>query len=418
MQHHTFIYNYQAIANSSVFNTIEDEANLSRTKIVSIFGKAAKQISELFFEIKSKSGISYDSHFTNTLKDDSSAIENYIKTVTKGTSTIEAANLHMREASNEAQLYIQNTNFKNLDVDDYIKSQNKLYVTQLAQEKTLGNAKKLINEYNSSLKENANGLTDCGLTQEDFVNSVAKSNSTLGNYLSGLDGAEASLTKYVSSLIASKLATIGLKIATTALNAVVGMGIGLIVSWLMSGVSAIIENIKENCKSLTEKISDANTKLKEISDSAQKSAKDFQNLKKSIDDVMPRFAELAKGVNALGENESLSDEEYSEFLSLQNQIAELFPDIDIGLDNDGNHMLALSYSANTLTESLENLLEVARQNANVEIADGMKDTLDTVGKLEDSYEEQIAKLEKEKELHKSVVFVRNILIFRVKKPII
>lgn len=60
-------------------------------------------------------------------------------------------------------------------------------------------------------------------------------------------------------------------------------------------------------------------------------------------------------------------------------------------------MLALSYSADTLTGSLENLLEVARQNANKEIADGMKDTLDTVGKLDDSYEEQIQRLKDEKE---------------------
>ena len=54
----------------------------------------------------------------------------------------------------------------------------------------------------------------------------------------------------------------------------------------------------------------------------------FRELQKTTgEDIFPRFIELAKGVNKFGENISLTDEEYKEFLDLNNRLAELFPDL-------------------------------------------------------------------------------------------
>ena len=64
--------------------------------------------------------------------------------------------------------------------------------------------------------------------QQAFAAAVGVSNTKLGSYLTGLNGAKASLSGYGLSLIASTAKTIGLTVATTALNATLTMPLLLI----------------------------------------------------------------------------------------------------------------------------------------------------------------------------------------------
>lgn len=50
----------------------------------------------------------------------------------------------------------------------------------------------------------------------------------------------------------------------------------------------------------------------------QNNSKSFQSLKSQADELIPRYAELAQGVDKYGKNISLTDEEFSEFVSLNN----------------------------------------------------------------------------------------------------
>ena len=358
-----------------IFSTIEDEATLSGHRITNIFSQVASSIRTA---LSSAQGVSFGSSFTASLTNDQIALQNFINELARGTPMEQAFANTMREASVAAQQYAQNTNVASLSVDNFVTQQKMSQVSSLAQGKSLGNIKTLLNEYNSSLSATANGVTNCGLKQADFVNSVGQSNSILGKYLTGLNGANASMKGYIGTLIASKAATIGLRIATTALNAVIGMGIGLIVSWIMSGIATFIESIKESCKSAEEKLADLNTKFQEISSKAQETAKNFQQLKSSVADIAPRFAELSKGVDSFGNNISLTDDEYTEFLKLNNEIAEMFPELNMGFDSNGNAMLALTGSADTLEQSLLDLVEVQRKLANEEIAKQIPDQIDAL----------------------------------------
>lgn len=102
---------------------------------------------------------------------------------------------------------------------------------------------------------------------------------------------------------------------------------------------------------------------------------EFKDLKESTDDIIPRFAELSEGVDNFGRNISLTDSEYEEFLGLNNKIADMFPELNMGFDSNGNAMLALAGSASELTARLNELVEAERQAANKEIADKMPDLL-------------------------------------------
>lgn len=138
-------------------------------------------------------------------------------------------------------------------------------------------------------------------------------------------------------------------------------------------------------KSTSEKMQDLQTEWQELSDKISSSSKDFKQLKSSADSVIPRFSKLAKGVDKFGKNVNLTDSEYEEFLSLNNQLADMFPEINNGMDAEGNAMLSLSYNANTLEDSLWALVDAKRAAANEEIAATMPDVVANIKDTVDIY---------------------------------
>lgn len=315
--------------------------------------------------------MTFSSQFNSTLGSDTVAIQSYINAVNNGSTTTQAFEMHMRGASTAAQTYVQSMNFATLSTDAYVQQAKMAEIATMAQNKSFTSVRSILNTYNT-------GLSEVGLSSQQFIQSVAQANSVLGRYLANVGVGNATMRGYVGTLIAAKAATIGLRIAQTALNAVIGFGLGLVVQFVMSGIAKAFEAIKDACKSTEEKMSDLNTKFQEISSKAQETAKNFQQLKSSVADIAPRFAELSKGVDSFGNNISLTDEEYTEFLKLNNEIAEMFPELNMGFDSNGNAMLALTGSADTLEQSLLDLVEAQRKLANEEIAKQIPDQIDAL----------------------------------------
>ena len=61
-------------------------------------------------------------------------------------------------------------------------------------------------------------------------------------------------------------------------------------------------------------------------------------------------------MNALGENVSLTSEEYDEYLSISNQIAETVPDMVSGFDSAGNAILSCKDNVSALTDAYNDLI--------------------------------------------------------------
>ena len=161
--------------------------------------------------------------------------------------------------------------------------------------------------------------------------------------------------------------------------------------WIALGVSALITAVTALSgafKSNEERLAELNEEYDSLYSTIRNVSSEFKSLKTSADEVIPRFAELAKGVNKFGENVSLTDEEYAEFLELNNRVAEMFPELNLGMDENGNYMLALSYGADTLTESLYGLLEAQRLVAAQQLADTLPDLVDNVKDQEKVYNKE------------------------------
>lgn len=78
-----------------------------------------------------------------------------------------------------------------------------------------------------------------------FAKAVGQSNTQLGNYLGGLNGAKASLVGYGTQLAITTAKTIGLRAVTMALNAALTWGISAGISALISWLDDMIVTEKE-----------------------------------------------------------------------------------------------------------------------------------------------------------------------------
>lgn len=134
----------------------------------------------------------------------------------------------------------------------------------------------------------------------------------------------------VGSAVKASLGTAGL----------VGIGVmiaGAIVSGIMKGIDSAKTQLQENYNEASEAYSNA--------------------LSSSANTV--EYDKLAKGVDFLGRNISLTSEEYQQFLDLSNKLAEAFPELVVRTDEYGNKLIGpdgLSGKVGQVTDSVDKMV--------------------------------------------------------------
>ena len=337
---------FESIQGVGFFNTIKDEATGAATGITSAFSKIKVAIDN----VKNDSTISFDTGFTQSLADDESALLRYKSAMDSGMSAQEAFNATMQNASPAAQQYARTVNITGESVQKFTDKQKMAELSMKAQDKSWANCSTLINSYNKSMQT-------CGLTQEQFLQSVQESNPALHKYLSGLNGANGTFKGYIASLVGAKVATFALEAATLALNAAITMGISALVSFAIKAFDEMYESADELSERIDEVVSKFNSQQKEL----------VKNKSSFVSDA-ERYAELSKGVDNLGRNLSLTTEEYSEYQSVVNSVAEQIPSLISGYDSQGNAILNVKGNVEELIAAYEKLIEA--QNREVLVSSG------------------------------------------------
>ena len=132
---------------------------------------------------------------------------------------------------------------------------------------------------NNAFKAYNGNLSKSTQLQNAYVQAVGKQNVTLGNYLAGLNGAKASLGGYIKFLVATKAASIGLQVASVALNTAISMGITLAISALVSQISKWIHAQEE----ARQKAIELTNSYKEQKDSLDSQIEKYKELKETLD---------------------------------------------------------------------------------------------------------------------------------------
>lgn len=137
-----------------------------------------------------------------------------------------------------------------------------------------GNLNNIINGFNSFNAATVEGK----VAQQAFVSEIQKTNPVMAKYLSGLNGASATMNGYTVAEKQARLAAIGLKIETIALNTALTMGLGL-------AISAIIKLCKEFYDNVVSTTGAVN-KLKEASDNYSQSAQKIEELREKYQKLL------------------------------------------------------------------------------------------------------------------------------------
>ena len=187
------------------------------------------------------------------------------------------------------------------------------------------------------------------------------------------------------SLAMKAVSSVGWMMLITGVTKLVGVGFKALDKYVINRDKYEAEALEK----MSEKAQDAQSKIKSLQSEIKQNAD-------TVDEAGKKYAELAQGVNQLtGKNISLSDDEYKEFLDVSNQLAEVFPQLTKGYDDNGNAILDLQGNVDGITGKLKDLLEIEQQLAQQEInknidtyfenqskvfgkeAKGQNDTIDT-----------------------------------------
>lgn len=171
-----------------------------------------------------------------------------------------------------------------------------------------------------------------------------------------------------------------------------GGWIALVVVAIGALCAAIIKLGTETEKSLEE----LKSEFEDITSEIDSIKDDFDNLDKTVTDCSERFAELSQGIDDVtGKNVSLSTEEYEEFLDLSNQLANLFPTLTKGYDENGNAIVNLAGDVNAVNSALQDLINTERELVNLEMASKLPDAWKTYAEIDDKYEENVGRTKME-----------------------
>ena len=157
---------------------------------------------------------------------------------------------------------------------------------------------------------------------------------------------------------ASAIAAVGVQI----LNAALTMGIGLLISAAMQGIMSLINKVAQSSENLKQEV----TELTDAYETAKKSFSDnLDTLTTPSDtaaykDLEEEFSKLTKGVDAYGNNISLTSDQYERYREICETICDLNPSLIDGYDSATE---AIGRNASALSNLIEQQKRQARQEA-------------------------------------------------------
>ena len=143
-------------------------------------------------------------------------------------------------------------------------------------------------------------------------------------------------------------------------------------------LTAVIGYQSKQAEKLSEKVEELTDKYREQHEELKKIKDDYDTSNESS--MISKYEKLSKGVDNLGRNVSLTADEYSEYQDIVNQIAEQFPSLVAGYDEQGNALLTVKGNVEQLTEAYEKLIHAQNQDILTKTGDIEKDFKNTLDK--------------------------------------
>jgi len=225
-------------------------------------------------------------------------------------------------------------------------------------------------------------LYDTGNKQKQWIAKYAQETqgqirSTEG-LISANEKARASTIAHNNALkqqtLGAKAANVALKGLAMAGNMLVSLGISAIISLAVKGLDNLVhaaDNAKESAESFSNSFKSMN--------------EEFTSNDSKLSDLQKQYDELSKGVNSLGENISLTTDEYDTYKQVISEISDMMPNLLARYDDEGNKIGFVQGKLKDLSAEYDNY----KKKKAMDLVNGENDNGDSIKDVFKNYGYQI-----------------------------
>ncbi len=216
---------------------------------------------------------------------------------------------------------------------------------------------KAIALYNQKIEDGASA-------QNALATASKNTNSATIALMESANGTTISTEQMTTAQKASTVAARAQSAAYKAVSIAANMIVYTLIAKGIQLAADAIDHYVNRAKYAAEAIEEAQQKI----DETQSNLKTMNSIIKENKD---RFLQLSTGVSEFSENLRLSEEDYAEYLSISQKLAEIAPSLIAGYDEQGNALLNIGNNAEETEQKLNNLIETQQKISRQTLSDNL-----------------------------------------------
>lgn len=222
-------------------------------------------------------------------------------------------------------------------------------------------------------------MTDYGMTAEEVAKDLGDQLSPeIQSYVKSVKNGELTTEGFNKSIgnlsIGAKAGQVALKGLAMAGNMLVSLGISAIISLAVKGLDNLVhaaDNAKESAESFSNSFKSMN--------------EEFTSNDSKLSDLQKQYDKLSKGVNSLGENISLTTDEYDTYKKVISEISDMMPNLLARYDDEGNKIGFVQGKLKDLSAEYDNY----KRKKAMDLVNGENDNGDSIKDVFKNYGYQI-----------------------------
>lgn len=226
-------------------------------------------------------------------------------------------------------------------------------------------------------------ITDYGMTAEEVAKDLGNQLSPeIQSYVKSAKNGELTTEGFKASIgnlsIGAKAGQVALKGLALAGNMVIGILAGFVISKAIEGLDNLVhaaDNAKESAESFSSSFSSMND--------------EFSSNDDKLSDLQKKYDELSKGVNSLGENVSLTTDQYDEYKQVVSEISDMMPNLLARYDDEGKKIGFVQGKLSNLNAEYDKY----KKNKAMALVNGENDNGDSINDVFKNYQYQTAHID-------------------------
>ena len=167
--------------------------------------------------------------------------------------------------------------------------------------------------------------------------------------------------------LAAKIRDLGVSFASVSLSNPILLGLEALVV-LCTSVALAYQNYKKNQEEIIEKGKEAESNISELNST-------FNSHKETVESATETYRDLRNAIDDVSNAKLyLNTDDYNKWLETNHQLADAFPSLIKGIDEEGNYILDLGNSAEEATKKLNGLIEAEQVASAKQIKSDLTDT--------------------------------------------